>query len=241
MTSAEYDRPTWDGRVREDVAEILVRQSRGESEYQAVTLKVNRRFTGRYQMGAHYTWGKERDTDSNERSATGVTISDTGNLDYDWGLSDRDVKHRLVVTGMIQFRPTPRVSAPNTSRVRTRSSTWSRLRLPASPLTGTARTTGRSLKRRLVGRNTERTSRFRRSTCECAKLLRSATVAARRLASVTVRPEQLRRRLRAAEHPERKRPRHPRDPVVPDHEPAPVADRRPVQLLADRSERSRGA
>ena len=99
----EYGRPTWDGRVREDVAEILVRQSRGESEYQAVTLKVNRRFTGRYQMGAHYTWGKDHDTDSNERSATGVTISETGNLDYDWGLSDRDVKHRLVVTGMIQL------------------------------------------------------------------------------------------------------------------------------------------
>ena len=99
----EYGRPTWDGRVREDVAEILVRQSRGESEYQAVTFKVNRRFTGRYQMGAHYTWGKDRDTDSNERSATGVTISDTGNLDYDWGLSNRDVEHRLVVTGMIQL------------------------------------------------------------------------------------------------------------------------------------------
>ncbi|MCY3932024.1 MAG: carboxypeptidase regulatory-like domain-containing protein [Acidobacteria bacterium] len=99
----EYGRPMWGGRIRDDVAEILVRQSRGESEYQAVTLKVNRRFTGRYQFGAHYTWGKDRDTDSNERSATGVTISDTGNLDYDWGLSDRDIKHRLVVTGMIQL------------------------------------------------------------------------------------------------------------------------------------------
>ena len=99
----EYGRPMWGGRVRDDVTEILVRQSRGESEYQAVTLKVNRRFTGRYQFGAHYTWGKDRDTDSNERSATGVTISDTGNLDYDWGLSNRDVKHRLVVTGMIQL------------------------------------------------------------------------------------------------------------------------------------------
>ncbi len=106
----EYGRPMWDGRnefcpgldgVR--CAEVLVRQSRGESEYQAVTLKVNRRFTGRYQMGAHYTWGEDRDTDSNERSATGVTITDTGNLDYDWGLSDRDVTHRLVVTGMIQL------------------------------------------------------------------------------------------------------------------------------------------
>ena len=78
-------------------------EARGDSEYQAVTLKVNKRFTGRYQFNAHYTWGKDRDTDSNERSATGVTISDTGNLDYDWGYSNRDVKHRLVVTGMIQL------------------------------------------------------------------------------------------------------------------------------------------
>ena len=107
----EYGRPMWNGRNEgtcpgvpgAECAEILVRQSRGESEYQAVTFKVNRRFTGRYQFGAHYTWGKDRDTDSNERSATGVTISDTGNLDYDWGLSDRDVEHRLVVTGMIQL------------------------------------------------------------------------------------------------------------------------------------------
>ena len=107
----EYGRPMWNGRNEgtcpgvpgAECAEVLVRQSRGASEYQAVTLKANRRFTGRYQFGAHYTWGKDRDTDSNERSATGVTISDTGNLDYDWGLSDRDIKHRLVVTGMIQL------------------------------------------------------------------------------------------------------------------------------------------
>ena len=99
----EYGRPTYNGRIRDDVTEILVRQSRGESEYQAVTLKANRRFAGRYQLNAHYTWGKDRDTDSNERSATSTTISDSGNLDYDWGLSDRDVKHRFVVTGMVQL------------------------------------------------------------------------------------------------------------------------------------------
>ena len=107
----EYGRPMWNGRNEgacpgvpgAECAEILVRQSRGESEYQAVTLKVNRRFTGRYQLNAHYTRGKDRDTDSNERSATGVTISDLGNLDYDWGPSDRDIKHRLVVTGMVQL------------------------------------------------------------------------------------------------------------------------------------------
>ena len=99
----EYGRPTYNGWQRDDVREIQVRQSRGESEYQAATLKINRRFNGRYQLNAHYTWGKDRDTDSNERSATSVTISDTGNLDYDWGLSERDVTHRLVVSGMVQL------------------------------------------------------------------------------------------------------------------------------------------
>ncbi len=99
----EYGRPTYNGWKRDDITSIQVRESRGESEYQAVTLKVNRRFTGRYQFNAHYTWGKDRDTDSNERSATSVTVSDTGHLDYDWGLSDRDVTHRLVATGMVQL------------------------------------------------------------------------------------------------------------------------------------------
>ncbi len=28
---------------------------------------------------------------------------DTGNLDYGWGLSDHHIKHRLVVTGIIQL------------------------------------------------------------------------------------------------------------------------------------------
>ncbi len=87
--------------------EQLTRQSIGESEYQALTLKLGKRFNGRYQLQAHYTWSEDKDTDSNERSATGVTIS-KGGADrslwdpmYDWGLSDRDVESRFLITGFV--------------------------------------------------------------------------------------------------------------------------------------------
>ncbi len=83
--------------------EILVRDSSGESEYTAVTLKVDKRFNGRYSMSAHYTWSEDEDTDSNERTATDVTISDPANLDYDRGLSDRDVTDRFVLHGMVRL------------------------------------------------------------------------------------------------------------------------------------------
>lgn len=85
----------------------LTRQSIGESEYKAVTLKVNRRFTNRFQMQAHYTWSQDEDTDSNERSATSHTIGKAGNdrsqwdPQYDWGPSERDVENRLVVSGVV--------------------------------------------------------------------------------------------------------------------------------------------
>jgi outer membrane receptor protein involved in Fe transport len=87
--------------------EQLTRQSIGESEYTAVTLKVGKRFNGRYQMQAHYTWSEDMDSDSNERSATGVTASINGtnrglwDPRYDWGLSDKDVENRLIVSGFV--------------------------------------------------------------------------------------------------------------------------------------------
>ena len=81
--------------------EIFVRESIGESEYTALTLRTNKRFNGKYQINAHYTWSEDKDTDSNERSATGVTISDPTDIRYDWGLSDRDVENRVVVSGFV--------------------------------------------------------------------------------------------------------------------------------------------
>ncbi len=107
----EFGRPVYSS-ARPDPAfnEIFVRRSIGESEYKAVTLKINRRFAGRFQLQAHYTWSEDKDTDSNERSATGVTVSDPTNPRYDWGLAERDVENRLVVSGLIELPGKVRVS-----------------------------------------------------------------------------------------------------------------------------------
>ena len=99
----EFGRPIYsDDPVNPNLATIFVRRSNGESEYTAVTLKVNRRWSGRYQLQAHYTWSEDKDTDSNERSATTVTVSDPDNLRYDWGLSSRDVENRFVLSGVVE-------------------------------------------------------------------------------------------------------------------------------------------
>ncbi len=82
---------------------IFVRRSFGESEYTAVTLKVEKRWNGRYQLRAHYTWSQDKDTDSNERSATSVTVSSPNDPRYDWGLAERDVENRLLLSGMVEL------------------------------------------------------------------------------------------------------------------------------------------
>ena len=104
FTLDEFGRPVYSStRPQAQFNEIFTRQSIGESEYTAATLKVQRRFSGRYQLQAHYTWSRDEDTDSNERTATDVTVSVPNNPGYDRGLSDRDVKNRLVVSGVVEL------------------------------------------------------------------------------------------------------------------------------------------
>ena len=83
--------------------EIFTRQSIGESEYKAVTFKIDKRWNGKYQLQAHYTWSEDEDTDSNERSATGVSVSNPFDVNYDYGLSDRDVEHRFLLSGLVEL------------------------------------------------------------------------------------------------------------------------------------------
>ncbi len=85
------------------LAEVLTRRSIGESEYTALTLKVNRRFSDRYQFQAHYTWSEDKDFSSNERSATSVTLLRPDDPSFDLGLSERDIEHRVVASGLVEL------------------------------------------------------------------------------------------------------------------------------------------
>lgn len=104
LPNDEFGRPVFSfSRPDSSLNQIFVRRSIGESEYQAITLKANRRYRGRYQVQAHYTWSEDKSTDDNERSATSVTVSDPSNPNYDFGLSSRDVTDRLVVSGLVDL------------------------------------------------------------------------------------------------------------------------------------------
>ncbi len=103
-TYDEFGRPIYSAERPDDrFGEIFTRASIGESEYKAVTLKLNKRYSNRYQLQAHYTWSEDRDTDSDERSATGVGVSDFTNVRYDWGPSLRDVENRFVLSGLVDL------------------------------------------------------------------------------------------------------------------------------------------
>ncbi|MEL7061433.1 MAG: hypothetical protein AAGN46_15525, partial [Acidobacteriota bacterium] len=75
----------------------------GESEYKSATFKIERRFSDGFQLQAHYTYSEDEDNDSNERSATGVTLSNPDDPNYDFGLSDRDVENRIVISGLVEL------------------------------------------------------------------------------------------------------------------------------------------
>lgn len=85
------------------LAEVLTRQSIGESEYRALTLHVRKRFSGRYQLQAHYTFAEDKDTSSDERSVSRVTLLRPDDPRYDFGFADRDVQSRLVVSGLVEL------------------------------------------------------------------------------------------------------------------------------------------
>ncbi len=100
----EFGRPIYSStRPNPTLGTVFVRESFGESEFTAVTIKANRRYRGRYQLQAHYTWSEDKSNDDNERSATTVTVSNPNDLNYDFGLSDRDVTDRIVVSGLVDL------------------------------------------------------------------------------------------------------------------------------------------
>jgi hypothetical protein len=73
-------------------------ESSGNSSYNALWVSATRRIAHRLQFNASYTWSKS--LDYNSFSTTGIVGQDSYNLRGDRGLSDFDVRHRLVFSGI---------------------------------------------------------------------------------------------------------------------------------------------
>jgi len=79
--------------------EVMVTNSRGESQYRGVTFGLRKRFTQGYQFEVNYVLSKDEDNDSNERDPFTDRSFNLYDLDKDWGPSDRDIRHKFNAFG----------------------------------------------------------------------------------------------------------------------------------------------
>ncbi|MBV8858988.1 MAG: TonB-dependent receptor [Acidobacteria bacterium] len=77
------------------LGEVMVESANGKSLYRGLTIGVRRRFSNRYQFEGNYTFSKDMDDDSNERDPFTDRAFDINNLQLDYALSDRDIRHRF--------------------------------------------------------------------------------------------------------------------------------------------------
>jgi hypothetical protein len=80
---------------------ITFREGTGNSTYNALWVTANKRMGKGLQFNASYTFAKS--IDYNSQSSQGVTVQDSYNLRGDRGLSDFDVRHRFVISGLYEL------------------------------------------------------------------------------------------------------------------------------------------
>jgi len=109
------------------LGETMVASAVGKSVYDGFTVGMRKRFTRRYQLEWNYTLSKDKDDDSNERDPFTDRSFDINNLQLDYALSDRDIRHKFNFFTFIQmgwgfdgnFRIQGRTAQPITPGVRT--------------------------------------------------------------------------------------------------------------------------
>ena len=80
---------------------ITFREGTSNSTYNALWVTANKRIGKGLQFNASYTFAKS--IDYNSQSSQGVTVQDSYNLRNDRGLSDFDVRHRFVISGLYEL------------------------------------------------------------------------------------------------------------------------------------------
>lgn len=86
------------------LGEVMVTNSLGESRYRGLTLGVRKRFSNGYQFEGNYVLAKDEDNDSNERDPFTDRSFNFFDLEQDWALSDRDIRHKLNLFGYVEVR-----------------------------------------------------------------------------------------------------------------------------------------
>jgi hypothetical protein len=77
------------------LGETMVASAVGKSVYRGFTVGVRKRFSRGFQFEGNYTLAKDEDDDSNERDPFTDRAFDFNNLQLDYSLADRDIRHRF--------------------------------------------------------------------------------------------------------------------------------------------------
>lgn len=109
------------------LGETMVTSAVGKSVYDGFTIGMRKRLSRRYQLEWNYTLAKDKDDDSNERDPFTDRAFDINNLQLDYALSDRDIRHRFNFYTFIEmgwgfegnFRVQGRTAQPITPGART--------------------------------------------------------------------------------------------------------------------------
>ncbi|MDQ3012529.1 MAG: TonB-dependent receptor, partial [Acidobacteriota bacterium] len=111
------------------LGEVAVASALGKSLYRGLTVGARKRFSRGFQFEANYVLSKDLDDDSNERDPFSFRYFDINNLQADYALSDRDIRHKFnfVLNGELPWgilgnaRIQARTAQPITPGARTRT------------------------------------------------------------------------------------------------------------------------
>jgi len=109
------------------LGDVFITSALGKSLYNGFTVGMRKRFSRGYQMEWNYVLSKDKDDDSNERDPFTDRSFDLNNLQLDYALSDRDIRHKFNFITFAQlpaglegnFRVQARSAQPITPAVRT--------------------------------------------------------------------------------------------------------------------------
>ncbi|MEP7075211.1 MAG: TonB-dependent receptor, partial [Acidobacteriota bacterium] len=97
------------------LGDVFVTSSNGKSLYDGFTVGMRKRLSNRYQFEWNYVLSKDKDDDSNERDPFTDRSFDIFDPGRDYGLSDRDIRHKFNFFAYAQLpwklELTPRVQA----------------------------------------------------------------------------------------------------------------------------------
>ncbi|MFN2531317.1 MAG: carboxypeptidase regulatory-like domain-containing protein [Pyrinomonadaceae bacterium] len=108
------------------LGDVFVAAAVGKSVYNGFTVGMRKRFSRRYQFEWNYVLSKDKDDDSNERDPFTDRSVSLNNLQLDYALSDRDIRHKFNLFSFVEmpwhlegnFRVQGRTAQPITSHPR---------------------------------------------------------------------------------------------------------------------------